>query len=159
MGENTLAVAIVAGVVAVVALWGFWLNWQFGPPARRRNERDLELFEQIIPLLDELWAPLRFLADLRMVWSSLDETQRREIEDSIPYKDKTHEKRARACVDKLEPLVRKISGPRHRGIRKDLLAYLRDWEHAEPDRLKVFTGILRKARNEAEYEQTVSHQS
>jgi hypothetical protein len=106
--------------------------------------QDRELLRRIARQMKELWRPLRYLADLRSVWPELTEDQRREIEASIPYRNRFHERRVRACVDQLLPLVRQIQSYKHRELRNDMLDFLKSWDRYEPDQVQIFLALIRE---------------
>lgn len=108
-------------------------------------EKDRELFRSMMPLLDELWRPLRFLGHLRSVWPDLTEVQRLDIEESLPYRERFHERRIQDYVSKLAPMATAIRAFRHREIRHKLIGFLDQWQTREPDTVKVLVGMMRKA--------------
>lgn len=108
-------------------------------------KKDREIFVTMMPLLDELWRPLRFLGDLNSVWPDLSDVQRVEIEQSIPYREHFHEQRIEKYVSELAPMARAIRAFRHRPIRQELIGFLEHWQTREPDRVKVLVGMMRKA--------------
>lgn len=136
MSTETIAVICAgAGLVAIVA----FIIW-----VRITARRDKEVFRQMEPIMEDLWNPLRFLADLRSVWPDLSDEQRAEIENSSTYRDGFHETRARALLDQLESLARRVRAVPHRRIRKAVLEFTREWESREPDSLKVILAMVRR---------------
>lgn len=107
------------------------------------RDNDLETFEQMEPLLEELWAPLRFLTDLRATWPKLTEEQRRDIEGAVVYRDHFHENLVKKNVKELLALARQIKSLKNRRLRTELVGFLKHWRKEEPDKVKIFLGILR----------------
>jgi len=132
-------VAICAGVASILlvaaATW-----WQV-----RAARRDEELLRAMAPLLDDLWRPLRHLADLRSVWPDLNDAQRADIEASTPYQERHHEKQAEALIDKLSASARRLQAMKNWRLRAALLEFLDNWRNEEPDRAKVLLALV-KAR-------------
>ena len=128
-----LAGIVVAALFVIVAIW-----------IRVASTRDREVFRQMEPLMEDLWNPMRFLADLRSVWPDLSETQRREIESSSVYRDQFHEKRAVDYVKQLRKLARNLRSTTNWPLRRSIRLFLSDWEAREPDSLKVLLAMVRK---------------
>jgi len=129
---------LLSGIVAValcliVAIW-----------IRVANTRDRDVFRQMEPLMENLWNPIRFLADLRSVWPDLSETQRREIESSSVYRDQFHEKRIAGHVNQLAELTRSLRSIPNWRLRRSIQMFLSEWESREPDSLKVLLAMVRK---------------
>lgn len=132
--EVILGAAAVAVALLGIGTW-IWI--------RTTARKDREVFRQMEPIMEDLWTPLRFLADLRSVWPDLNENQRAEIEQSSTYKDGFHQERAQAHIAQLEGLARNISSIRHVRIRAAILEFLNEWESKEPDSLKVILAMVR----------------
>ncbi len=107
--EFNQVIAIACGIVALLAalLW-LWV--------RRAGKRDRELFRQIEPLLEELWDPIRYMADLKSVWPDLTEAQQAEIEASSVHQERFHERKA-------EDLTEQIFGSRNGSDRLNIGDY------------------------------------
>lgn len=116
--------------------------------AKYTAEEQAVLIGRTIELLDALWRPARFLADLNAVWAGLSDEQRAEISESSVYKEKFHENRAQEMVRELQALVVELP-PSCRDVRNDLIRYLRQWRQDEPDELKIFVGRLRGVKPRA----------
>lgn len=108
-------------------------------------EHDRSILLAIVPRLDALWKPLRFLADLEKVWPELDPEERQEIAASRPYRDQFHRRLAEAQVAELARLADDLHAPEHRELRDSLQAFLDQWEVHEPDQLKVLSVMARQA--------------
>ncbi len=130
---------IYMGAGIGVLLLGAFFIW-----LRAASRRDREVLRQMAPLMEDLWNPLRFLADLRSVWPDLTETQRQEIETSSVYKDEFHKTRARDLVTQLGAMARRVRSARHWRLRGTILKFLREWESQEPDALKVLVAMVRR---------------
>ncbi|PCJ56774.1 MAG: hypothetical protein COA73_11600 [Candidatus Hydrogenedentota bacterium] len=107
-------------------------------------QRDRETLAHIETLLEELWGPMRFLADLNAVWPSLTAEQRKEIEESRTYREQHHRHLAEESVRQLVTLAETLKSYKHRTLRQEVVEFLRSWETEEPDKIKVILGVLRK---------------
>lgn len=116
-----------------------------GPRSSYTAEEEAALVDRIIVLLEDLWRPARFLADLDAVWPDLTDQQRAEIEESTVYKEKFHENRAQAVVRELQSLIGELPSG-YREVRNDIGRFLRQWRQEEPDTLKILVGRLRTTR-------------
>lgn len=114
-------------------------------PAPLTQEEEAALVERIISLLDELWRPTRFLADLNAVWPSLTDAQRAEIEQSSVFREKFHENRAQELIRELQTLSNELPS-NYRDVRADIAKFVRQWRQEEPDTLKILIGRLRTTR-------------
>lgn len=123
------------------------------------RENDLDTFARIEPLLEELWAPLRFLTDLRDVWPDLTDEQRRNIEEAVVYRDRFHENLAKRNTKELLRLAKQIRALKYRRLRTELVGFLKNWKREEPDKVKVFLGILRTEMRNAAKVGAVTHQN
>ncbi len=94
--------------------------------------------------MDELWRLMRYLEDLRHIWPRLDDTQRAEIESSSVHSDRFHEKAALRCVEDIAASARQLRSYRHWRLRGILAEFLDDWQHKEPDMLKVLIAMLKR---------------
>lgn len=110
---------------------------------RRKRREDREVLVQIEPLLTDLWRPMRFLADMKEIWPNLSDQERREIEDSRPYREGFHEKWAEYRVAELLALAHQLNSNECRPLRRDLVAYLETWPEQEPDKLKIFAAVVK----------------
>ena len=111
----------------------------------RAIDRDLRVLEKIAPILNDAWRPLRFLADLRTVWPDLGPEQRDAIEVSRPIRDRFHERLARGYLMQLDELTPQIGSAQYRSLRDEMMVFLESWEKQEPDKLKVFSAVIRQA--------------
>lgn len=105
--------------------------------------RDRKVLEEIDVILNSLWPPLRFLTDLRTVWADLEPEEQREIESSRPFQDQFHESLARGYVHQLSELTPQIGSGQYRVLRDELTVFLEHWDDQEPDRIKVFSSMIR----------------
>ncbi len=110
--------------------------------------RDQKVLEQIGPVLDALWPPLRFLTDLKTVWADLEPEEQRDMEESRPFQERFHERLARGYLKELGQLTQQLGSPQYRGLRDELTQFLENWQDQEPDKLKVFSAMVR-SRSEA----------
>ena len=110
-----------------------------------RNETpdDLEVLERIAPVVENLWKPLRFLADLKQVWPVLTEDEREEIKRSRPFRERFHERLAERYVVELMDMTQEIHSTKYRGLREELSEFLERWDEQEPDRLKIMNAVIR----------------
>ena len=111
--------------------------------------RDQEVLEEIRPVLDALWPPLRFLADLKTVWADLEPEEQREIENSRPFHERFHERLANGYLDELGRLTQQLGSVQYRGIRDELALFLEHWQDQEPDKVKVFSAMVQNRLDEA----------
>jgi len=105
--------------------------------------RDRKVLEEIDTILNSLWPPLRFLSDLRSVWADLEPEEQREIETSRPFQDQFHESLARGYVHQLSELTPQIGTSQYRGLRDELTIFLEHWDEQEPDKIRVFSSMIR----------------
>ena len=103
---------------------------------------DQAVLAKMLPLLEELLAPLRFLSDLRAIWPDLDPEEQAEIEDSWPFRERFHERLALGYLQELDDLTHRLSSAQFRGLRDELVLFIENWREQEPDRLKVFSAII-----------------
>ena len=109
----------------------------------RPDDKTLHEMER---LLHALWKPLRLLADLKYIWPELTDQQRNDIRDSLIYKNKFHESRAKKFIAKLTTLANELREPRNRKLRRETLTFLRHWDKQEPDRAKILASALSRSR-------------
>ena len=114
-----------------------------------RVTRDRKVLEEIEPILDALWPPLRFLTDLKTVWADLDPEEQREIEESRPFQERFHERLAQAYLNELGRLTQQLGSAQYRGLRDELSEFLENWQDQEPDKLKVFSAMVRSSSEAA----------
>lgn len=105
--------------------------------------RDRQVLEDIRPILDALWPPLRFLTDLKTVWADLDPEDQREIEESRPFQERFHERLAQGYLKELGQLTQQLGSAQYRGLRDELSQFMDNWQDQEPDKLKVFSAMVR----------------
>jgi len=110
---------------------------------------DRKVLEDIGPILDALWPPLRFLSDLKIVWADLDPEIQQEIEKSQPFQERFHERLALGYLKELGRLTQLLGSPQHRGLRDELSQFLETWQDQEPDKLKVFLAMVRSGAEAA----------
>ncbi len=110
--------------------------------------RDEEVLQEIQPILDALWPPLRFLADLKAVWADLEPEEQREIGNSRPFRERFHERSAKGYLEELGRLTQQLSSAQYRGIRDELTLFLEHWEDQEPDKVKVFSAMVQNRLDE-----------
>ncbi len=109
---------------------------------------DQVALKEIRPILDALWPPLRFLADLKTVWADLEPEEQREIEDSRPFRERFHERLAKGYLEELRRLTQQLGSAQYRGIRDELMLFLEHWEDQEPDKVKVFSAMIQHRLDE-----------
>lgn len=112
-------------------------------PSSQDGQGDRAILKQMEPLVDDLWKPLRFLADLRSIWIDLEPRERQRIEESRPFRERHHERLAHAYADQLMQKAQQLRESRHSELRDELLQYLEYWEEQEPDKLKVVSAMIR----------------
>lgn len=103
---------------------------------------DEAVLADILPLLDELWAPLRFLSDLQAVWPDLTPGEREEFENLQPFRERFHERLAKGYLHGLENLTQELGSAQYRGLRDELMLFIETWKEQEPDKLKVFKAMI-----------------
>jgi len=108
-------------------------------------DRDRQILDAIAAGLDELWKPMRFLADLHEVWPELSEDERADIEASRPYRDQYHRRLAEAKVAELRRLSAEIHAHEHQTLRDRLEQFLRHWDAQEPDQARILSALVRQA--------------
>jgi len=111
--------------------------------------RDRKVLEDIGPILDALWPLLRFLTDLETVWVDLDPEKQREIEESRPFQERFHERLAQGYLKALGQLTQQLGSAQYRGLRDELSQFLKNWQDEEPDKLKVFSAMVRSSSEAA----------
>lgn len=94
------------------------------------------------PMLEELRRGLRFLADLRLVFPHLTETERSEIVEARVRKDRFHERLVRENAEEVLVLARQIKSFKYRRLKDDIVKFIDECEMREPDQLKVFVAQL-----------------
>jgi hypothetical protein len=134
-----MPLVILAGTLALIGAGVFVLLWQ-----HRARHRDRVLLRQMEPLMEELWRPLRFLTDLRKTWPGLTDKQRAEIEASVPYKVRFHERRVDEYAGRVRELSRRLRSWRHWRLRARMIEFLDAHGSKEPDELKVLIVMVRK---------------
>ena len=113
-----------------------------------KTEDDWTILSDMLPILDELLGPLRFLADLDAVWDDLPQSKRDEIENSRVYRERDHERLVEAGVLTLRKMAEQLKGFKHRKIRLEILEFLDRCREYEPDRVKVLQARIRVALEE-----------
>jgi hypothetical protein len=121
----------------------------FGYGDRRAASRDRAVMRDVAALLDDLWRPVRFLADLESVWPDLTEEQRREIQLSTPFREGFHEARAEERVREIKVLTRRIRAFRNWRLRAAIMQFLKDWRNQEPDELRVLIAMMKDEEGSA----------
>lgn len=116
---------------------------QSNEPAKPHVDKSLSPPEYVAGLLDDLWRHARFLRDLEEIWPELTEKQRKEIEDSHPYRERYHENRANGLAELLGNSLSKLRRSTHRAVRNDIRTILEDWRSAEPDNFKILAARTR----------------
>lgn len=103
---------------------------------------DEAIVTEILPLLEDLRTPLRFLSDLKAVWPDLTPEQREELENLKPLRERFHERLATGYLRRLENLTGQLSSGTYRALRDDLMTFIENWQEQEPDKLKVFKAMI-----------------
>lgn len=109
-----------------------------------RKKRDSEILADMIPMMEELIKPMRFLSDLGAVWDDLSEKERAEIEGSRVYRERDHERLIEDTVEQLTKMTEQLKSFEYRNLRLEMQHFLNDWRAQEPDRVKVLQGLIRK---------------
>ena len=109
-----------------------------------RGKKDNEILAAIIPMMEELIKPMRFLNDLDAVWNELSDQERVEIEKSRVYKERDHQNKVEEHVERLNRMIEQLKSFKYRNLRLEMQHFLDDWENQEPDRIKVLQGLIRK---------------
>lgn len=109
---------------------------------RKTIEGDHQTFQKMKPVLDDLWHASRLLADIKIVWPELSDTEREEILQSRTRQDRFHEKVAEGKVAELLDLSRDIRSFKYRKFREDMLRHLNHWDSREPDQIKIFAAQI-----------------
>jgi len=104
--------------------------------------QDEAVVADILPLLDDLWSPMRFLADLQAVWPDLTPEEREELENLQPLRERFHERLATGYLRRLEDLTGLLSSGPYRSLRDELMTFIENWQEQEPDKLKVFKAMI-----------------
>lgn len=102
--------------------------------------------QEMAQLLQDLWQPLRLLADLKFVWPELTDKQRNDIRESVTYKNKFHESRVKEIGAKITDLAHELKESRNRKLRREILTFLRHWDKQEPDQAKVLASAISHRR-------------
>jgi hypothetical protein len=108
------------------------------------GKKDGEVLAGMIPLMEELIKPMRFLSDLDAVWDELSDKERSDIEASRVYRERDHEKFIEARIDQLTEMTGHLKSFKYRNLRNEMQGFLGDWRSQEPDRVKVLQGLIRK---------------
>lgn len=116
-----------------------------------KSQGDIEVFREMLPLMEEMMRPLGLLNDLKRLWPDLTEEQRLELESCSVYRDEYHKHLALECVRKLMPLARDISAYKNRALKEDVLHFLHNWQGQEADKLKVFISLMREQEEAARH--------
>ena len=106
-----------------------------------------DILQDIIAQLDELLAPMHFLADLNAVWDKLSEEERTQIESSRVYQENDHDLRIQTGLNELKDLGESLRGFKYRGIRKSIRQYATHWKSFEPDQVKILQAQIKQALN------------
>ena len=107
------------------------------------KENDTEILADMIPMMEELIKPMRFLSDLGAVWDDLS-SERAEIEASRVYRERDHERLVKDSVNQLTKMTELLKSFKYRNLRLEMQHFLSDWRSQEPDRVKVLQGLIRK---------------
>lgn len=108
------------------------------------KKKDVEILTDMVPLMEELIKPMRFLADLGAVWGDLSEMERAEIEASRVYRERDHDRLAEDRIGRLTKMTEHLKSFKYRNLRLEMQQFLGDWRAQEPDRVKVLQGLIRK---------------
>ena len=109
-----------------------------------RRKRDGELLVDMLPLMEALIEPMRFLSDLDAVWEDLSESERTEIEESRVYRERDHERLIEGRIGELSEMTDRLKSLKYRTLRLEMRRFLSDWQSQEPDHVKVLQGLIRK---------------
>lgn len=129
-----LATAAITGIVILrYAFRGLW------PSALRR---DREILEEMVPILDRLWDPLRYLADLKAVWDDLSTEERAAIEQSSVHQEAFHENLAAECTAQILALLGAMTSFKYRGLRWQISDLVSNRSTHEPDEVKIILALI-----------------
>lgn len=108
------------------------------------HKQDSELLTDMIPMMEELIKPMRFLKDLDAVWDDLSENERAEIEASRVYRERDHEVLINDRIEQLTEISERLKSFKYRNLRQEMKLFLSDWRSQEPDQIKVLQALIRK---------------
>ena len=108
------------------------------------GKKDSEILAAMIPMMEELIKPMRFLNDLAAVWDDLSDQERSEIEVSRVYKERDHHIKVEERIELLNKMIDQLKSFKYRNLRLEMQHFLDDWKNQEPDRIKVLQGLIRK---------------
>lgn len=109
----------------------------------KASVQDEQLLLDMVPLLEAMWKPMRFLTDLRAIWPQLSDKERAEIEAASAFRERVHEKRVQAYAAELRDLASQMRGQRCRELKQDVVAFVDEWDTQEPDRIRVLTALMK----------------
>lgn len=109
-----------------------------------RRKKDSELLVDMIPLMEELIKPMRFLSNLDAVWDDLSDPERKEIEESRVYRERDHERLIEQRIGDLSEMTARLKSLKYRTVRLEMKQFLSEWSSQEPDHVKVLQGLIRK---------------
>lgn len=107
------------------------------------KQLDTDLLMAMVPIMEELIKPMRFLSDLRAIWEDLSDQERADIEASRVFRDRDHEKLVEHCVARLTEMLAQLKSSKYKDLKLEMQHFLRDWRTEEPDRVKVLQGMIR----------------
>ena len=110
----------------------------------RSGKKDSEILAAMIPMMEELIKPMRFLNDLDAVWDDLSDQERAEIEASRVYKERDHQNRVEHHIEQLTQMIEQLKSLKYRSLRLEMRHFIENWRSQEPDRVKVLQGLIRK---------------
>ena len=108
------------------------------------GKQDSEILAEMIPLMEELIKPMRFLSDLDAVWPDLSDDERADIEKSRVYRERDHERKIEERIEMLTQMTDRLKSFKYRNLRQEMRGFLNGWKTEEPDRVKVLQGLIRK---------------
>jgi hypothetical protein len=112
----------------------------------RSAKKDEKLLDQLAAVLQRMWDPMRFLADLEAVWPSLNNEQRQEIEDSRIYQNKHHQHMVEELAQQAKEITLQLKGHRNREVKEGVQFFLEHWQQQEPDQIKILLAQMKAAK-------------
>ena len=112
----------------------------------RSAKKEAKIYDQLAVVLQRMWEPMRFLADLEAVWPSLDHARRQEIEDSQVYQNKHHQHMVEELAQQAKEIALQLKGHRSREIRESVQFFLEHWQQQEPDQIKILLAQIKTAK-------------
>jgi len=113
----------------------------------RSQKKDAKLYDQLESVLNRMWEPMRFLADLEAVWPSLSNEQRQEIDDSRVHQNKHHQHMVEEFAQQAKEITLQLKGHRNREVREGVQFFLEHWQQQEPDQIKILLAQMKAVKS------------